>query len=245
MSGILCLPEEILTKIFLYFPRNFNLHNIAMVCKRFLQVVRLPIFVPYQEISDLDEDDESRAISKRSLVEIRNVLMIYPECKLRLYLFRGTGWLDYGICDDSDPDRHYDSPMISLKKLEPYMESIEQFFIKISFSHHPLNRDLSVIPYLVNLKTLTLDVSDVNYDRDKHGYLTDFGGIMYIEETFWNKFPNLEILRIGVDHTPDDDVSRTKYDVKYLHMYWYLRLTTFYILFQLHSLISLNFSPNC
>ena len=209
LSGILCLPEDVLTKIFLYFPRNFNLQSIALVCKRFLQVVRLPIFVPHQEITDLDERDDSRVISTRSLVEIRNVLMIYPKCKLRLSLCRGLWWLDHGIYnDDYDPDYLYDSPMISLKKLEPYLESIERFFIKISFSHYPLNRDLSVIPYLLNLKTLTLDVSDIDYDRDKHGYLTDFGGIMSIEETFWDKFPNLETLRIGVDPTLDDDVSR-------------------------------------
>ena len=190
-TGILSLPENLLTKIFLHFPRNFNLQNVGLVCRRFLQVVRLPIFVPYQEIIHLRVTEESRAFSKRSLVEITNVLKIYPECKLQLSLSIGTN-------EAMNPDRSSRISMISFKKLEPFLLSVNEFVLDIG---HCESNSLSVIPSLVNLKNLTL-----NFHGYPGGCIESFYGINEVEDSFWKKFPNLDSLSVGVD-AHEDGVS--------------------------------------
>ena len=192
-TGILSLPEELLTKIFLHFPRNFNLQTVGLVCQRFLQVVRLPIFVPYQNITLIAENDKNRALSKRSLVEIINVLKIYPECKLQLSLERGT----YA---SMDPDSYSRLPMISFRKLEPFLLSVNDFVLDIG---HCESNSLSVIPSLVNLKSLTLNFH--GYDND--GCSENFEGINEVEVSFWEKFPNLDSLCVAVDEHRNGAVS--------------------------------------
>ena len=188
-GGIMCLPEDILTKIFLHFHRNFNLQNIGLVCRRFLEVVRQPIFVPRQTISSLTEGDKNRVICKTSIAEIRNVLKIYPECKLELSFSRG-----HEMGDDDYFEGN--SPMISFKKLEPYLTSISKLDFSISDSMFSLSRNLNFIPSLVNLKCLEMDFSDHNYETR---FNDEFGGVYSIEDAFWDKFPNLTTLNIGVD----------------------------------------------
>ena len=190
--GILSLPEKLLTKIFLHFPRNFNLRNVGLVCRRFLQVVRLPIFVPHQKIISLEEDDESRAICQRSLVEIINILKIYPECKLQLSLSKG---IDAAIFQDySRP-----SKMISFRNLEPYFLSISTFDLHIGLCED----DLTVIPSLVNLESLNLHFTDYKVESN-YG---SFCGIYSAHHLFWEKFPNLVSLSLGVHPNDEPNVS--------------------------------------
>ena len=195
-TGILSLPEKLLTKIFLHFPRNFNLQNVGLVCRRFLKVVTLPIFVPYKNITHLDEDEESSVFKKQSLVEIRNVLKIYPECKLKLSLSRGGG--------EHDP-----SPMISFKRLEPFLLNISEFSIDIGHCKYFLNDNLSLIPTLINLEKMYLALS-----MFEEQYSSGVNQINEVEDSFWGKFPNLVSLSIGID-LHDDSVSTSLPFVSY------------------------------
>ena len=180
--GILELPNEVMELIFLMLSQHDIQQNVALVCRRFLEITRKPNFLETVEIELIPEENGSRNLARSCIEKIEKVLKIYPGCNLELFQapdeMRGTAHSKNDIVGYS-----------WLKEFVPFASSIIELKVE---SMHEDSKDFSEFILLENLRCLDLDVSYT----DTHG-----GESIQDEEAeFWNKFPNLKYLRIKSDY---------------------------------------------
>ena len=175
--GIMDLPDEVLEMIFLKLSRYDVQHNLALVCRRFLNIARRQIFVPSVEIGK-PFIESGMNFPECYLKKIEKVKKVYPNCNILLNCL---------LKDESEGDI---LPGYSwMKKFLPYDSSITVLTLRLEHNWQDTSDFLDFI-FLENLETLDLDVSLT----DHHG-----GGgpsIQDVEAEFWKKFPNLKSLKI-------------------------------------------------
>ena len=176
VSNITDLPNEVLGMIFLKLPRYDVQQNVALVCKRFLDITRQPIFVQVIEIK-ADADPLPETFLKCALKKIEQVKKVYPNCKIEF------------TCKFDDDDVHNYRHVMNyswMASLLPYDSSITKLALKLGF--HKIV-DFENFIFMENLESLDLDVS--NSDQ-----IFGMSSIQDVEAKFWDKFPNLKSLKI-------------------------------------------------
>ena len=164
--GIMDLPDEVLEMTFLKLSRYDIQHNLARVCRRFLNITRRPIFVPIVEIGD-SFIESGMNFPECYLEKIEKVKKVYPNCNIKLNCLL-----------EDERDEHILPGCSWMKKFLPYDSSITELNLRW------LNKRLSIrdflnFIFLENLECLNLDVS-----------LTDVHGgssIQDVEAEFWKK----------------------------------------------------------
>ena len=176
--GILDLPNEVLEPIFLMLSRHDIQQNVALVCRRFLEITRKPNFLETVKIELIPNENDDRDLAMSCIEKMEKVLKIYPHCKLELFQaheqMRGTGHAKNDIVGYS-----------WMKKFLPFASSIMELRVE---SIHEDVEDFSEFILLENLNCLELDVSYT----DIHGG----DSIQDVEAEFWSNFPYLKSLRI-------------------------------------------------
>ena len=106
-AEIVDLPNEVLETIFLKLPQFDVQHNVALVCRRFLDITRRPTFVQ-SVVIDLDE-----LCIRDGLNKMEKVQKIFPNCNFHLvwnnHLLYSFEWM---------------------KEFEPYEEFITKLVMK-------------------------------------------------------------------------------------------------------------------
>ena len=84
-TGILDLPNEILEPIFLMLSQKDRQQNLALVCRRFLEITRNPNFVQDVKIKLIPSENNPARLKKSCWERVEKVLRFYPQCKIELY----------------------------------------------------------------------------------------------------------------------------------------------------------------
>ena len=138
--NILNLPNEILVQIIIKLAQDDILKGVALVCKRFLEVTRLPKMLQIINIPCLGYFEED-------LPRIQNCLAIYPKSLL---------YID---------DLEIKLSLGHLEVLESVAPSIQRLKITVDF-----DMDFAYPPLFQNIKVLELDDIDyLEDDFDLHG----------------------------------------------------------------------------
>ena len=138
--NILNLPNEILVQIIIKLDQDDILKSVALVCKRFFEVTRLPKILPIINIQcqgDFEED----------LPRIQNCLAVYPKSQLHVV------------------DLEIKLSLGHFEVLESVAPSIQKLKITVDF-----DLDFPQPPLFENLKELELeDFAYLEDDFDFHG----------------------------------------------------------------------------
>ena len=173
--GILDLPNEVLEPIFLMLSQHDIQQNVALVCRRFLEITRKPNFLETVKIRLIPKENDNRDLAKSCIEKIEKVLKIYPGCKLELFQAEEHKIVGYSWMKKFLP---FASSIIELR-VESIFEDVEEFAHFILFE---------------NLKCLDLDVSSTDFVGGDNDSIQDVGA------EFWNNFPSLKSLRIFSDY---------------------------------------------
>ena len=171
--GLLDLPNEILEVILKYLKIDVIHLKAALVCKRFLEVTRLPTFCETFRVGFEYEQNRSKneQIEDSCLKKIKQILKLYPDCQLEFYHY-GNNSKDFFLFFES------------LKKFAPSISKLELMFYNESLNYFGFRK----IIHLKNLKCLELDLS--NYFKEEGFRISSLG------DEFWRSFPNLTSLTI-------------------------------------------------
>lgn len=173
---IMDLPDEVLEMTFLKLSRYDIQHNLALVCRRFLNITRRRIFVPSVEIGK-PFIESGMNFPECYLEKIEKVKKVYPNCNILLNCL---------LKDESEGDI---LPGYSwMKKFLPYDSSITKLTLRLEHNWQDTSDFLDFI-FLENLESLDLDVSLTDYRIGSKS-------IQDVEAEFWKKFPNLKSLRV-------------------------------------------------
>ena len=177
-TGILDLPNELLETIFMKLSQEDIQQNVALVCRRFLEITRNPNFVQNLKIELSPDKDDFRRLKRSCRERAHKVLKIYPQCQIELHHqtsgpYRGGhpineivgySWMGY---------------------LYPFASSITKMTLNVTYEYLSDFLDFIV---LENLEYLDLTFSAPAPDYDLVAP-QDLGA------EFWNNFPKLKFLR--------------------------------------------------
>ena len=133
-AEIVDLPNEVLETIFLKLPQFDVQHNVALVCRRFLDITRMPKMVQ-SVVIDLDE-----LCIRDGLNKMEKVQKIFPNCNFHLV------W-----------NNHLDS-FEWMKEFEPYEEFITKLVVK---TYILCKLELKDFLHFSNLESLDLESCDL------------------------------------------------------------------------------------
>ena len=189
--GLLDLPNELLQNIFSNLSQ-FDVHrNVALVCKRFFEISRLPKLNENLKVN-LVMDEDTGEID--TFFKIDKILKIFPACNLELNFMQE---LVTGYCYE----RIF--PMRKLKRFAPSVKKLSMQFINASERDNFLY-DMDMLSFkFENLESLVLDLrsaDDEDYESPfrNHEYDDDaeWSGIQLAPSTIWKNISNLTYLRI-------------------------------------------------
>ena len=182
-TGILDLPNEILEPIFLMLSQKDRQQNLALVCRRFLEITRNPNFVQDVKIKLIPSENNPARLKKSCWERVEKVLRIYPQCKIELYheamfLFNekveiiGYSWMS---------------------NFSPFAASITKMTLNVT---HRVLRNFSDFIVLENLEYLDITIKPRNVDAVD-------AGVTFVPQDlkaeFWNNFPKLKSLKFTLD----------------------------------------------
>ena len=193
-TGILDLPNELLETIFMKLSQEDIQQNVALVCRRFLEITRNPNFVQNLKIELSPDKDDFRRLKRSCRERAHKVLKIYPQCQIELHHqtsgpYRGGhpineivgySWMGY---------------------LYPFASSITKMTLNVTYEY--LSDFLDFI-LLESLEYLDLTISAPEPEGDDEFELVapqDLGA------EFWNNFPKLKFLSIRNRDARKDHVS--------------------------------------
>ena len=205
-TGIMDLPNEVLIKIFKCLETESIHQKIVLVCKRFMNISRLPVFcetysfaiwpkyVNYEDIDDDNEDiEEGYKLDDLCLNRIKKVLKVFPDCKLEL------------CYSNEDVKDEGSIGFFSLvKDLTPFLSSITELNLK--FCGRLESSDFSKMIPFANLTSLELEI---NHDSSEIRYID----VSDLDSTFWNNFPNLTSLKTENSSSLREEVKVRKISV--------------------------------
>ena len=197
------LSNEVLEMIFLQLSQSDIQLNLALVCRRFLNITRHPKFVQTVEIEPIGKTknwDQFKCFPEYDfpgscLKRIRKVKKFYPNCNIELKCL-----LDV---NDNFGKRKPMRTRIDLKrytwmkKFQPYAKSITKLTLMAT---HRFNENFSNFLYFDNLESLDIDLTGIDGEF--------VGDIQEVEAEFWGKFPRLKSLRINSNYGNEECVSK-------------------------------------
>ena len=129
-AKVFALPNEILEKIFLLLPQSHVQKNVALVCKRFLDVTRQTNFVPTLKVNLVPALDSPNSIYKSDEFDrIQKCLKNYPNCKLVVcYTERKKDYASKSELNTRNQHMHFF--MRSLIPFAPAMKSLRLNLIR-------------------------------------------------------------------------------------------------------------------
>ena len=210
--GILHLPNEILHQIFLWVDGKELHANIALVCKRFLQVSRMEGMVTKCSFdlscgvlptlsSNIVRLVKGR-VTRIMMEKIENLLRFHPKCKLKLRCsecFHNNytaffPWQRKGIFQTTE-----------FGKIVPSVEAITFTIIRSMESMHSLFDHLITFPKVHTLDMFFADDQPAWYSCVVSYRKPKSASIHAAPTLFWSKFPNLVRLYITTNY--EDCVS--------------------------------------
>ena len=191
---ILDLPDVVLKTIFLMLSRKDILQNVALVCKRFLEITRNSNLVQSVKIDLSPDENEITKLEKSCWQRVKKVLKIYPQCEIELYhkAKAKNGTLINDIFGYS-----------WMSCFSPFASSITKMTLDAT---HECLKDFSDFIVFENLEYLDLTISAP--DPLGEGELV---GPLDLGAEFWNNFPKLKFLTFKswdtqLYHTEDFDI---------------------------------------
>ena len=183
--GLLDLPNEILEVILKYLKIDVIHLKAALVCKRFLEVTRLPTFCETFRVGFEYEQNRSKneQIEDSCLKKIKQILKLYPDCQLEFYHYGGNS-------------KDFFKFIENLQKFAQCITKLELMFYSDRLNYF----DFEKIIYLENLKCLVLDFS--NHCEEVGFSISHFGGRL------WRNFPNL--ISLTIEDCSRETVSTTR-----------------------------------
>ena len=180
-TGILDLPNELLETIFMKLSQEDIQQNVALVCRRFLEITRNPKFVQNLKIKLSPDENDCRQLQKSCLERAQKVLKIYPQCQIELY------HQTYG----ADCSGNLINEIIGYSWMgcfSPFASSITKMTLEVT---HEYVSDFSDFIALENLEYLDLEIS---VPDAVDGVEFELVGPNDLGAEFWNNFPKLKFL---------------------------------------------------
>ena len=195
-TGILDLPNELLETIFLKLSQEDIQQNVALVCRRFLEITRNPKFVQNLKIKLRPDENDFRRLKKSCLERAQKVLKIYPQCQIELY------HQTYGAdCGGNLINEIFGYSWMGY--LHPFASSITKMTLAVT---HGYVEDFSDFIEFENLEYLDLTISAPDdHDEDVDDY--ELVGPQDLGADFWNNFPKLKFLSFRNWDARKDHVS--------------------------------------
>ena len=192
-TEIMNLPNEILIKIFKYLETESIHLNVAIVCKRFMNITRLPVFCETYSLAIWPIFVNYKVGYKLvdfCLNRIKKVLKVFPDCKLELCYSSEEA--------EDEGSRGFFS---SVKDLAPFQTSIVKLYLtfqgRLSSSDFSISKNIS----FANVKRLEMKIN--HYWSEGSFYISGA-----LDSTLWHSFPNLASLKIEDASSPDNEVSK-------------------------------------
>ena len=192
-TGIMDLPNETLIKIFKCLKMKSVHQKVALVCKRFMNITRLPVFCETYSLAIWPIYVNYKVGYKLvdfCLNRIKKVLKVFPDCKLEL-------------CYSSEEAEEEGSRgfFSSVKDLAPFQTSIVKLDLtfqgRLSSSDFSISKNIS----FANVKRLEMKIN--HYWSEGSFYISGA-----LDSTLWHSFPNLTSLKIEDASSPDNEVSK-------------------------------------
>ena len=187
-TGILDLPNELLETIFLKLSQEDIQQNVALVCRRFLEITRNPNFVPNLKIELRPDGNDFRRLKRSCRERAQKVLKIYPQCQIELHH------------QTSGPDFMKFNEIVGyswMGYLYPFASSITKMTLNVTYEYLSDFLDFILLENLEYLD-LTTFAPDESFDLVAP---QDLGA------EFWNNFPKLKFLRFRNRDARKDHVS--------------------------------------
>ena len=204
--GILHLPNEILYQIFLWVDGKELHANIALVCKRFLQVSRMEGMVTRwcfdltcgisSSLSTNEVRGLKRWVTQVSLEKIQDLLRFHPNCKLEL----SCSEVINGYTSFFPWDRKGIFQTTEFDKIVPSVEAITITAIGTMKSMNSFFDHLITFPNLHFLEMFFGDDHPVWYGCLFPLQKPKISSIHTAPTLFWSKFPNLTCLNITTNY---------------------------------------------
>ena len=202
-KGIMDLSNEILELIFLQLSQSDIQWNVALVCRRFLNITRHPKFVPTVQIQPIGKWkrwDPFNCFPEYNfpgscLEMINKVKKIFPKFNIEL-----TCLLDkhdhFGITRKATRTKLQLEQYTWMEKFRPHAKSITKLTLKAT--HNSISAFSNFILF-ENLESLDLDLAGTENFLDNE----EDSDIEQVEAEFWEKFPKLKSLRINSNYVND------------------------------------------
>ena len=195
-TGILDLPNELLETIFMKLSQEDIQQNVALVCRRFLEITRNPNFVQNLKIELSPDKDDFRRLKRSCRERAHKVLKIYPQCQIELHhqtsLPYCSGYLTNEIVGYS-----------WMGYLYPFASSITKMTLNVTYEYLSDFLDFILLESLEYLD-LTISAPD-DHDEDVDDY--ELVGPQDLGADFWNNFPKLKFLSFRNWDARKDHVS--------------------------------------
>ena len=187
--NILDLPNEVLETIFLKLSQYEVQQNVALVCSRFLDITRRPVFVQNVLIYPMQIEKPHWRLPTFDfpnccVKKMEKIKKFYPNCNFELTC---PMYAPQNIHYDQDEPKEYRETVLIgfswMKTLLPHASSISKLTLAVDSEFD----DYSDFIFLQNLECLDLDISMAYSSGDC---------IHSLEAEFWGNFPILKSLRI-------------------------------------------------
>ena len=195
-AKVFALPNEILEKIFLLLPQSHVQKNVALVCKRFLDVTRQTNFVPSLKVNLVPALDSPNSIYKPDEFDrIQKCLKNYPNCKLVVcYTERKKDYASKSELNTKNQHMHF-----FMRSLIPFAPSMKTLVLNLIREHAFAEFCEELARKEVSFETLKTIVFVFESYRTIWGTVdndlfTWDQSVSLIQEAgpeFWGNFPNL------------------------------------------------------
>ena len=189
-TGILDIPNEVLQTIFMMLSQKDSQQNVALVCRRFLQITRSPNFVQNMKIQ-LNGDQRfgyGYDLEQSCWQRVKKVLKIYPQCKIELYHSNPAGFIRLVNIIQG---------FSWMNNFRPFAISITKMTLRVA---HNYLKDFSDIIMLQNL-----EYPDMTIQHSGEPFVPQD-----LKAEFWNKFPKLKSLKFSMNRNEikEDDFDK-------------------------------------
>ena len=195
--NILDLPNEVLETIFLKLSQYEVQQNVALVCSRFLDITRRPVFVQNVLIYPMQIEKPHWRLPTFDfpnccVKKMEKIKKFYPNCNFELTC---PMYAPQNIHYDQDEPKEYRETVLIgfswMKTLLPHASSITKLTLAVDSELD----DYSDFISLQNLESLDLDISMAHSSGDC---------IHNLKAEFWSNFPILKSLRIKTKWDTDE-----------------------------------------
>ena len=200
-KGLMDLSNEILELIFLQLSQYDTQRNLALVCRRFLNITRHPKYVQTVQIEPIGKMknwDQFNCFPEYDfpgscLKMINKVKTFFPDCNIEFKCLLDKHD-NFGKARKTTRTKVQLERYTWMEKFRPHAKSITKLTLKAT--HNSISAFSNFILFK-NLESLDLDLAGIDYGSDEDS------DIEQVEEEFWENFPKLKSLRINSNYVTD------------------------------------------